>query len=77
MAQCPSRAAEQYIQDQELPEQCPNCMADNGDQNGDWKCQGHEPFCCVRCEEEYMDDQAEAERRMGELFRQERAAGHI
>jgi len=57
MSECPSRAAEQYIASQEMPEECPVCGDPNANEKGEPVFPVDAAFCSEACREVYVKEQ--------------------
>jgi hypothetical protein len=59
VSRCPSLAAQRMLADQDAPEACPVCGADNCTEAGDWVCAEAPAFCSVACRDTYVAWQRE------------------
>lgn len=54
--------------DDEPPEACPQCGADNSDEDGKIVCADAPDFCSVACQETYLAAEAEYERELDAMI---------
>lgn len=58
MSHCPSHDWDRYCDlYPDLPEDCPHCGLSNTNENGDWYCEEHKPFCSEECAKKYVPDE--------------------
>jgi len=56
---CPSHAWDDYNDSQEAPEECPQCGAENSDEEtGEWVYLAAPGFCSQKCEQDHGAHQA-------------------
>jgi hypothetical protein len=67
MSECPSVAAERFIADQEMPEECPLCGDPNANEYSGEPMVPEDPaFCSTHCRDAYIQEQRERDGAMAE-----------
>lgn len=70
---CPSHAWDDYYSSQEEPEECPQCGAENTDEEtGEWVYPAATGFCSQKCEQDHAADQAASPAAYADQWEQEK-----